>query len=89
MKLITNDEEEKIWDHDDSPPSYDSLFGQFKEAKEKSDGPLDLLKKAIELFAGTSELKIDNWYIIIMSIYFIVYIYIYIINLYHILYYNL
>ncbi|CAB4002765.1 Hypothetical predicted protein [Paramuricea clavata] len=52
-KHLSHEEEEKIWDHDDSPPSYASLFGQFKEAKEKSEGPVDLIKTASQLFAGT------------------------------------
>ena len=54
-KHLSHEEEEKIWDNDDRPPSYASLFGQFKEAKEKSEGPVDLLKTASQLFAGTSK----------------------------------
>ena len=51
------EEEDKIWPEDAAPPSYDSLFGQIKEAKETSDGSFDFCKRVVQLFAGTSKLK--------------------------------
>ncbi|XP_046852795.1 transmembrane protein 272-like isoform X2 [Xenia sp. Carnegie-2017] len=52
-KRVSHEEDEKIWENGDPPPSYPSLFGQFKEVKEKSDGPFDFMKTATQLFAGT------------------------------------
>lgn len=37
----------------DAPPSYQQLFGQLKEAKETSSGPLDFLKKLVTLLLNT------------------------------------
>lgn len=35
------------------PPSYESIFGQFKENKDGSDSSLAYFKKAAMMFAGT------------------------------------
>ncbi|XP_029183011.1 transmembrane protein 272-like isoform X3 [Acropora muricata] len=48
-----HEEDDKIWLEEGPPPSYDSLFGQIKEAKETSDGSFDFCKRVVQLFAGT------------------------------------
>lgn len=50
-----HEEDDKIWLEEGPPPSYDSLFGQIKEAKETSDGSFDFCKRVVQLFAGTSK----------------------------------
>ena len=36
------------------PPSYDSLFGEVRAAKESSTSPLDFFKKFLAIVLGTS-----------------------------------
>lgn len=64
-----HEEEDKIWPEDGPPPSYDSLFGQIKEAKETSDGSFDFCKRVIQLFAGTSKKynKLNSMYSMILN----------------------
>jgi len=53
-----HEEEDKIWPEEEGPPpSYESLFGQIKEAKETSDGSFDFCKRVVQLFAGTSKIS--------------------------------
>ena len=55
-----HEEEDKIWPEEEGPPpSYDSLFGQIKEAKETSDGSFDFCKRVVQLFAGTSKIFLN------------------------------
>lgn len=41
------------------PPSYDSIFGQFKDEKQNSGGSLEYLKTILVMFAGTGLCIID------------------------------
>ena len=43
------------WDESSSlPPSYESIFGQFKDTKGENASSLDYLKKTLGMFIGTS-----------------------------------
>ena len=44
------------------PPSYQSLFGEIKDARHGSSSVLDFLKKLILILAGTSKFEIDYCY---------------------------
>ena len=46
------------WEQDTSlPPAYDSIFGQFREAKEASGSAVEFLQTAITMFAGTGNFQ--------------------------------
>eukprot|EP00794_Sanderia_malayensis_P007034 gene7034-7823_t len=45
--------EQPIWEEDALPPSYDSIFGHLKDAKDTSDNAIGFFKKAVESFAAT------------------------------------
>ena len=44
------------------PPSYQSLFGEIKDARHGSSSVLDFLKKLILILAGTSKFENDYCY---------------------------
>ena len=45
----------------DAPPSYQSIFGQMKDAKKSSSSPMDFVKKLITLLLNTSESQYVMW----------------------------
>ena len=62
-------EEERIWELEDQPPTYESLFGQLKEAKQTSDGSVDFCKRIIQMFAGTSKICFENLFNMASNVY--------------------